>query len=289
MSVAAVIVNWNRADDTIRAVQSLPPVEHVIVVDNGSTDDSARRVREACTGIELLALPDNLGFGGGNNRGVARALELGADYVLLLNNDADVIEPSFVALLVEELERASDVGAAGPLVEFPDGSVQPTTGRLPSFAAALRLGMDRRAARPTHAAAEPVRVEFLNAVCLLVRAEAWRSVEGFDERYFMYGEEADLEFRLQRAGWALLHVPVRSIVHHHQAVTANAHAQLQMRKNFVRFCLDHRGRMSAVAVAASFLAAAFARDVRHRRLDETRRLGRALVQLRTASSTASRN
>lgn len=289
MSVAVVIVNWNRATDTIRAVRSLPAVEHVIVVDNGSTDDSTQRIGEACPAIELVALADNLGFGGGNNRGVARALELGVDHVLLLNNDAAVIEPSFISRLVEELERAPDVGAAGPVVEFPDGSIQPTTGSLPSFAAALRLGFDRRTGHTSKRALDPVRVEFLNAVCLLVRGRAWRSVGGFDERYFMYGEEADLEYRLQRAGWALLHVPVRSIVHHHQAVTTNPQAQLQMRENFVRFCLDHRGRASAAAVALSFLAAALARDIRRRRLDETRRLVRALAQLPTASSTASRN
>src|SRR5690348_9251432 len=84
VTVAVVIVNWNRADDTIRAVRSLPPVAHVIVVDNGSTDGSAQRISTACPDVVLVEAAENLGFGGGNNRGVARALELGADQILLL-------------------------------------------------------------------------------------------------------------------------------------------------------------------------------------------------------------
>ena len=277
--VAAVIVNYNRADDTIRAVRSLArlttPVD-AIVVDNGSGDGSAAVIRAACPEATVLETEQNFGFGGGNNRGIERAAEDGADYVLLLNNDAEVVEPGFVDELVRVLEEDRGAGVAAPLILFPDGSAQPTVGRRPSFRYAVRLALDRRLHGGAAIVHERRRVEFVNAVCMLVRTDVFRRVGGFDERYFMYGEEADLEQRIVDAGYSLEYVPIRSIVHHHQEVSYDPAAQLQMRRNFIRFCFDHNGAVSGVLTACWFMLAAIARDAAGRRWSEAPALGRAL-------------
>ena len=87
MQLVAVVLNWNGGDDTLRALESLAGIE-TICVDNGSTDGSDAEVERRFPEVELIRTGENLGFAGGNNAGIRRALERGADWVLLLNNDA---------------------------------------------------------------------------------------------------------------------------------------------------------------------------------------------------------
>ena len=91
MNLVAVVLNWNGGEDTLAALASLGDVA-TICVDNGSTDGSDVAVEERFPKVELIRTGANLGFAGGNNVGIRRALERGADWVLLLNNDA-VAEP----------------------------------------------------------------------------------------------------------------------------------------------------------------------------------------------------
>src|SRR5215469_13023071 len=92
--VYIVVLNWNGWQDTLKCVRSLDSMEyrnwHAVIVDNGSTDDSVKRLREVCSEVLLLETHKNLGFAAGNNAGIRRALENGADYVFVLNNDTTV-------------------------------------------------------------------------------------------------------------------------------------------------------------------------------------------------------
>ncbi len=103
-----VVLNWNGADDTLACLSSLAGVTlpscRVLVVDNGSTDGSPRRIRDAFADIELLLLPVNCGYAAGNNAGFRRVRELQADYVIFLNNDT-VVDAGFCLPLVETLQR----------------------------------------------------------------------------------------------------------------------------------------------------------------------------------------
>ena len=92
MHVVAVVLSWNGREDTLAAVASLRGIE-TVVVDNGSTDGSADAVAERFPDVELIRTGVNLGFAGGNNVGIRRAVDRGSDWVLLLNNDATV-EPA---------------------------------------------------------------------------------------------------------------------------------------------------------------------------------------------------
>jgi len=122
-AVAVVVLSWNGREDTLECLRSLERVEApgllTIVVDNGSTDGTSEAVHEAFPDTELVRTETNLGFAEGNNVGMRRALELGAAYVLVLNNDVEV-DPAFVRALVEEAERRPDAGALCSKILYAD-------------------------------------------------------------------------------------------------------------------------------------------------------------------------
>ena len=120
-TVFAVILNWNNLPDTTECLESLrrldTPLDEIIVVDNASTEASARYLREMFPEVTILENQRNLGFAGGNNVGIRYALERGAERVLLLNNDT-VVSPSFLQELTRAMDRDSFVGIAGPKIYF---------------------------------------------------------------------------------------------------------------------------------------------------------------------------
>src|SRR5262249_30569432 len=115
-----------------------------------------------------------------------------------------------------------------------------------------------------------------NGACLLVKRELLDRVDGFDEGYFMYGEEADLAWRARREGWTSIFVPVPGVVHHHALGEQRGEGAVLSRRNFVRFCLLHRGRAWGAATALFSLAGAAGRDLRRRRRRELPALWDAL-------------
>jgi GT2 family glycosyltransferase len=119
--VVAVVLSWNRHDDTLACLRSLvgEPGLSTIVVDNASTDGTVDSVRSGFPGVELIVNDSNLGFSAGNNIGIRRALELGADWVLVLNNDVEV-EAGFLAPLLDEASRRRDVAALSPKILLAD-------------------------------------------------------------------------------------------------------------------------------------------------------------------------
>jgi len=217
--VTALVLNWRRPGDTVDAVRSLLDSNHpglsVLVVENGSGDDSAERLRrELPGGVELLINDENLGFAGGNNVGIRRALEAGADYVFLLNSDARVTETT-VGGLVEALQSRPDAGAAGPAI---------LTGSDPPQLESLGGNIDLRTGRirhqgfglpwPVPGAAPGARLtDMINGCAFMIRREAAEQTGLMDERFFCYLEEADWCLRLRAAGWPVLLVPAHTVRH----------------------------------------------------------------------------
>lgn len=198
--VAIIVLNWNGWRDTLECLASLKnlnyPNYRIIVVDNASTDDSVTRVHDAHAGLLLIVNDRNLGFGGGCNVGIRRALQEGADYVWLLNNDTKV-DPHALTALVEKAECDPKIGAAGSVLYYMDepGRVQAWGGGYVNF----WLGVSRH----RYAPAPENRLHYLTGASLLLRREALEQVGLFDEKFFMYWEDADFGFRLRRAGWKL--------------------------------------------------------------------------------------
>jgi len=186
----------------------------VILVDNGSTDNSVEAVKAKFPDTEILALAENRGFAAGCNVGLRRALEAGADYVLLVNNDATVA-PDMLVRLIEVAERRGDAGLLGPVVyrfDEPD--------RV--WSAGYRERPITLSAQPPAGQSNgdaPYEVDRLYGAGLLIRRSVLEEVGLFDERFFMYYEDADLCRRVQEAGYRLLVVPAARMWHKVSAST----------------------------------------------------------------------
>jgi hypothetical protein len=220
--VSAVVVTYNTRDLLRRCLRDLQAQEGVpfqtIVVDNGSTDGSLELLREHFPDVTLVELSENAGFAAAAN--VALDLVRG-EYVLLLNSDA-FMHSGALRELVQAATRHPRAGAVGPRLLNPDGTLQrsawpyPHPGRL-----LLEAFGVHRLLHSIHALEdlgqwahdEERSVEFLIGACLLLRAEMLAEVRGFDEAFWLYGEEADLQRRARSHGWSAVLAPAAAVTH----------------------------------------------------------------------------
>jgi len=212
MKVTAVIVTYNGAAWIAGALQSLRDSHHAcaaIVVDNASTDDTVAIVSRDFPEVQLLRSSANLGFGRGNNLGIAAALRSGADAVFLLNQDAWVT-PEAIGQMVAFLEAELGFHIVSPLHCSPDlGRVDPNTQgaylqrHAPAYLSDACLGR----VQPHYA------IRGVNAAAWMLRADVFRRVGGFDPLFFMYGEDDDLIERFAQHGLRTALLPAARIVH----------------------------------------------------------------------------
>lgn len=215
--VAIIILNWNGREDTLACLDSLShlmyPAYRVVVVDNGSEDNSVDAIRSAYPQVTLIEAGDNLGFAGGNNLGLEQARAWKAGYVLLLNNDT-IVDPDFLRLLVEKGEEDSTAGIVGPSVYYfdrPDvlwtagGSIDWERGD----SRMIGVGEVDRGQYGT----KPRQVDFISGCALLVKMAVIDRVGPLDPRFFAYYEETEWCVRVSRSGYKIFHVPNAKIWH----------------------------------------------------------------------------
>ncbi len=194
-----IILNWNAPDDTLSCLRQLTRwrelTPRIWVVDNGSTDDSVARIRAAFPQVHVLAGERNLGFAGGNNLALRRAMAAGAAYILLLNNDATISEADLRRLLTH-LEQHPRLGFVGPTLWNAQSPEQLLSAGGRDIARHL---VTHRRDLPTGETLRPVA--YVPGTCLLIRAAALQTVGFLDEAYFFSGEVADLCMRGHQAGW----------------------------------------------------------------------------------------
>lgn len=192
----------------------------VVLADNGSTDGAPEAALAAHPDVELLRTGENIGYGAAVNRAVA-GLPAEVEWVLVSNPDVRLATGSLDELLAVAA-RWPRAGALGPLVREPDGGVYPSARAVPDLVAGTGHALLGRVwpGNPFSAAYrrtgdEPVErtAGWLSGSCLLLRRSAFRSVGGFDSRYFMYFEDVDLGDRLSRAGWRNVYAPSAEVVH----------------------------------------------------------------------------
>lgn len=206
--VEVVVLNWNGWRDTLACIASLQKLDYpnfgLIVVDNGSTDGSQDAIEARFPAINVLQTGANLGFGGGCNAGIRRALEQGADYVWLINSDTTV-DADALTELVRVADEQAEVGAVGSVLYEAD---QPEQIQLwGGGKVRLWAGFSRH---QTCSA----QLDFVSGASMLLRRKALEQVGLFDDQtFFMYWEDSDLGFRLRRAGWQLA-VAEKSCVWH---------------------------------------------------------------------------
>jgi GT2 family glycosyltransferase len=199
-SVICIVVNWNGWADTLQCLESLGRTSYgnfsIILVDNGSTNDSVTRIRAAFPDLEIIESAVNLGFGAGNNLGIRRALDRGAKYIWLLNNDT-VVLPQTLSALVATAEADPSLGAIGAVLHYAD---EPE--RIQAWGGGY-VNLWMGTSRHFHGPVSWECLDYLTAASVLIPTDVFREVGLFDEQYFMYWEDTDLSFRIRRAGWKL--------------------------------------------------------------------------------------
>lgn len=244
--VVSIVPNWNRRELALDALRSLAALDvpagyahRLMLVDNGSDDGSVEAVRQALPDVSILALPENVGFARGANAGILSAVELGARWTMLVNNDT-LAQPGMLTRLLTAAESRPDVGIVVPTVVYHDRPdvVWPSAGmRRPWTLAAV----DTTAHPPT---TSPYEVEWAVGCCMLVRRELWEAIGLFDTRFRVYYEDHDLCLRARAEGWRILHVPEARIRHRVAASTGPGspeQAYLLARSSIPYFWTHSRG------------------------------------------------
>lgn len=217
--LSIVLVCWNNKEYLFPCLESLYRDEvafsfDVVVVDNGSSDGSQDILRRDYPEILIIQNDRNLGLGKASNQGIEAT---SGRYVLLLNNDTLINGPSLDAM-VAFLEAHPNTAAVGGRLLNADGSVQSCYNDFSTlreeFLIATRLGELLREGYPANVVDDQVRsVSWLSSACVMLRRTALDQVGLLDESYFIYGDEADLQYRLKQAGWEIYYIPQAEIIH----------------------------------------------------------------------------
>lgn len=239
--VSVIIVSYNTrvlTSKCLKAVYDSAGIKEqdleVIVVDNNSTDDTVKYLKEHYPKVKLIVNSQNLGFGGANNQGLAQA---SGKYTLLLNTDA-FLEPITLSTLINILENNSNICSVGPRFTYQDGSIQQSAGYFPTPWRIIgwMWGLDKLPVikllfpTPYHVYdsswyEEDRQVDWLMGACVLIRADQFKKIGGFDEKIFMYAEEIELYLRLkEHLGKTNHFTNDTSIVHLGSASTKKANA-----------------------------------------------------------------
>jgi GT2 family glycosyltransferase len=216
-----IIVLTYRMRDVVRnCIQSLPrltyPNYRLVIVDNGSDDGTEEMLRDEFPGLPLLHTGSNLGYTGGNNKGIEYAINNGAEYVLILNPDTVVANPRFIDEMIEYTEARPEIGIAGPRVFLRSSGRVQNTVLFPPGLWRNSINWIRYRINPGSlvlSGDEPVETKVLNGVCLLIRTSCLRQIGLFDENIFMYIEDADMDYRAYRHGWQVKYLPIDSVIH----------------------------------------------------------------------------
>jgi GT2 family glycosyltransferase len=265
--LSIIIVNWNVRDLLRACLHAIAEtagelVAETIVVDSASADDSVAMIETEFPWVRLIACDENVGFPRGNNLGLAQAR--GA-HILLLNPDT-VLRLGALQTMVAYLQSNPTVGAVGPKLLNPDGSVQSSRRRFPTMTTMLYEStwlegvapatvLDQYYARDL-SDDETADVDWVTGACIMVPRAVVEQVGGLDEGYYMYSEELDWCRRIKDAGWRVVYLPAAEVVHHvgkssEQAVTAR-HINFQRAK--LRYARTYYGASQATMLRAYLLA-----------------------------------
>jgi GT2 family glycosyltransferase len=238
--VYIVIVNWNGWQHTVRCLDSLRQLDYpnfrVIVVDNGSSDGSPERIRAAHPDTEVVEAEKNLGFGGGANIGIHKALDRGAEYVWVLNNDIEV-EPATLSSLVSVARSRPGIGVIGAAVWRAAPDTEPSM-----HTEAFRWRGEYRlpsACPETGSANAAVRhpVDDVAGSSALLDAAMLRQIGPFEERFFHYWDDVEICARARSSGWSVEHACKARLWHVVGATvpTDSAQAQYYFVRNWLLF------------------------------------------------------
>ena len=218
-SVFVIILNYNGKDMLPTCLSSVYRSDYVnikvVVVDNASTDGSFENAREMFSGAHFIRNSANIGFSRGNNVGIRFALEKFADYIFLLNNDAE-ISPNTISLLIEAAEKDTSCGILSPAILRPENNAVWFAGGKINW---LQMRCSHEFSIQSK---DPYATQYVSGCAMLVKKEVFRKIGLFDERFFLYYEDADFSVRAKRNNFNLLIFPGAAVTHREQSNSKNS-------------------------------------------------------------------
>lgn len=224
--VAVVILNFKLKDQTIKTVKSAQDSSYqelqVIVVDNNSKDGIEEDIQKL-NGVDFIQSGDNLGYAGGNNLGIKRALDLGSELIFILNPDT-TLEKESIDKLVEGLER-NEAGIVCPKIYFTDSKkIWFAGGKLDILNV---LGSHRGVNEKDEGQYDKEEeTDFATGAAILIKKQVLQKVGLLDDRYFLYYEDSDICFRAKKAGFKIMYIP-KAVVFHKNAQATGLGSSLQ--------------------------------------------------------------
>lgn len=246
MSILSIIIlSYNTKDLTLRCVQSIVDQYEkelknrefeIIVVDNNSTDGSAESIKHEGI-IKLIQNKENVGFARGCNIG-AKAAE--GKYILFLNSDTQVFDKGFGGM-TKFLEKNSNVAILGGKIQNPDGSVQLSAGKFYNLfnLMLMLLGLERLGfLRSSPSKIE--KVDWVSGACMMVQRFVFEKLMGFDENLFMYMEDMEICFRVQKLGFSTYFYPNLKLRHKSLGSSNRTFATINIYKGILHFYSKHK-------------------------------------------------
>jgi len=275
LDLSIIIVSWNVKDDLRDCLRSVednrPSCEYeVVVIDNASTDGTARMVGSDFPRVTLVANEENRGFAAANNAGIARAE---GRYVLFLNPDT-IVHPGSLDTLIKFMDDNEDAGVCGPKLLYADGTLQPSVRRFPTLRGVLHCYTILRVVPIFHGQYKKWRmmdfrhdrrmdVDQVMGAALMARRSVVEDIGGMDEDFFMYYEEVDLCYRLKKAGWRIVFIPDAVITHRggRSIKQVPVRKRIMTLRSILIFMRKHRGRRTTAAFNLVFKPAVVLQDI----------------------------
>ncbi len=231
--IAIVLLNWNQYDDTVGCLRSIYGVDYpsfkVILVDNGSSDGSGERIAGLFPQVDMIYSKVNLGFDGGNNLGIMRALNLGFDYVFLLNNDT-IIDSHIFTEFIDVARTDPRIGILGPKIYYYD---EPNV--IWWSGCKLRLSPHGMYSFSQEGNGQEDKGQFDEVTdisgaigcAMMIKREVVERVGLLDERFFIYHEEHDYALRTVSNGYRIVFVPRAKLWHKVSKAMGGVHSASQ--------------------------------------------------------------
>ncbi len=274
-----VIVNWNGVTDTLTCLESLSRANWrgiegtVVLVDNGSTDDSLKKLakwKSSAFSLHIIKKAQNLGFAGGNNVGISYAMNKNPDYIVLLNNDTIVDREIFIHF-VNAAQRNPKAGILSPKIYFAKGyefhKDRYANNQLGKVLWSVGGNIDWNNVYAPNRGVDEVDtgqydktrpVDFATGACMLVRPEVFAEIGMFDEKYFLYLEDVDLCMRAKKKDYKVVYTPEPVVWHKVSQSSAiggglNDYYTTRNRLLFARRYAPLRAQIAVVREAARFV------------------------------------
>lgn len=243
-NIAVIVLNWNGKKDTLDCLKYLDKQQidanfQVIVVDNGSADDSVTAIKKRFPDVDVISSKANLGFAQGNNIGIKFALEKGADYIVVLNNDT-IQDTNLLRELQLVLEDNPKAAITVPKIYFAKGYEfhkerykENEKGKVLWYAGGV---IDWSNVVGHHRGVDEIdkgqfdkleETEYATGCCFMIKRSVLEKVGLFDQRYFLYYEDSDLSMRVKREGFSIYFVPKAKMWHKNAGSAGGSGSTLQ--------------------------------------------------------------